>query len=492
MSQVSIAASRKDQSVAAPRHLGIALLVIAFAQLMVVLDTTIVNVALPSIQHALRFNSTDLEWVINGYSLAFGGLLLLGGRAGDLFGRRRMFVAGVLLFAAGSLSGGLATASWWLIASRVVQGAGGAIVAPTALSLIADTFNEGAARTRALGIYAGAAGGGGAVGLILGGVITNYVSWRWVLFVNVPIALLLAVAAPRVLAASDGRSGRLDLPGAITVTGGMTLLVYGLSRVAIHSWSDSLTIQTIGAGVAMLALFLIVEMRSQQPLMPLRLFANRNRSGAFALRMVAGSGTFAVLFFLTQIAQNVLGYSPLKAGFAFLPLGIGVVITAQVTSRIIGRIGPRVPIMVGALAIAGGLLWLSQITDHATYLSDMLGPLVVLSVGFGLVFFPTTLVAVSGAARNESGLASAVLNVSQQLGGSIGLAVLGTVAASVTKNQLLDVRPTHELVNHAVTAGFTTAFGIGTMIALAGFVLAALVIRVRAPRAAEVALPEAA
>ena len=492
MSQLSITGNPAVRAAKAPRHLFIALLVIAFAQLMVVLDTTIVNVALPSIQHALRFNSTDLEWVINGYSLAFGGLLLLGGRAGDLFGRRRMFVAGVLLFATGSLAGGLAPTSWWLIVSRVVQGAGGAIVAPTALSLIADTFKEGVARTRALGIYAGAAGGGGAVGLMLGGLITNYLSWRWVLFVNVPIALFLAVAAPRVLAASEGRTGRLDLPGAISVTAGMTLVVYGLSRVATHDWSDALTIQTLGAGAALLVLFLIIELRSKQPLMPLTLFANRNRSGAYALRLVAGAGTFAVLFFLTQIAQNVLGYSPLEAGFAFLPLGIGVVITAQITSRVIGRVGPRIPIMLGALAIAGGLLWLSQITDHATYVSDMLGPLVILSVGFGLVFFPTTLVAVSGAARHESGLASAVLNVSQQLGGSIGLAILGTVAASVTRNRLAGVRPTHELISMAVTAGFTTAFGIGTIIALVGFVLAALVLRVRAPKPAEIRLPEAA
>ena len=214
------------------RNLTLALIVIAFAQLMVVLDTTIVNVALPSIQRALSFSATDLEWVVNGYALAFGGLLLLGGRAGDLFGRRRMFIAGVLLFAAGSFAGGLATTSTWLIVARVVQGAGGAIVAPTALSLIADTFQEGAARNRALGIYAGAAGGGGAVGLILGGLIVNYLSWRWVLFVNVPIALVLAFAAPRVLAVSDGRSGRLDLPGAISVTSAMTLLVYGLSRAA--------------------------------------------------------------------------------------------------------------------------------------------------------------------------------------------------------------------------------------------------------------------
>ena len=481
-----------SQSHSAPRNLSVALIVIAFAQLMVVLDTTIVNVALPSIQRALRFSSTDLEWVVNAYALAFGGLLLLGGRAGDLYGRRKMFIGGVLLFAAGSFAGGLATSSTWLIIARVVQGAGAAIVAPTALSLIADTFKEGAARNRALGIYAGAAGSGGAIGLILGGLITNYVSWRWVMFVNVPIALLLAAAAPRVLAASDGRSGRLDLPGAITVTGGMTLLVYGLSRAATHGWSDVISVATLGFGAALIVLFLIVELRSKQPLMPLNLFANRNRSGAYALRMVAGAMTLAVLFFLTQIVQNVLGYSPLKAGFAFLPLGVGVVITATITSRLIGRIGPRVPITLGAVVVGIGLLRLSRIGDHAAYLSDIFGPLVILSVGLGLIFLPTTLVAVSGAAQHERGLASAVLNVSQQLGGSIGLAVLGTVAATVTKNQLAGVRPTHIAMAHAVTTGFTTAFEIGALIAVAGFVMALLFIRVQSQKPAAEALPEAA
>jgi EmrB/QacA subfamily drug resistance transporter/deazaflavin-dependent oxidoreductase (nitroreductase family) len=484
--------SPMSQSPSAPRNLSVALIVIAFAQLMVVLDTTIVNVALPSIQRALRFSSTDLEWVVNAYALAFGGLLLLGGRAGDLFGRRKMFSGGVLLFAAGSFAGGLATSSTWLIIARVVQGAGAAIVAPTALSLIADTFKEGAARNRALGIYAGAAGSGGAIGLILGGLITNYVSWRWVMFVNVPIALLLAAAAPRVLAATDGRSGRLDLPGAITVTGGMTLLVYGLSRAATHGWSDAITMAALGFGAALLVLFLIIERRSKQPLMPLNLFANRNRSGAYALRMVAGAMTLAVLFFLTQIVQNVLGYSPLKAGFAFLPLGVGVVITATVTSRLISRIGPRVPITVGAIVVGIGLLWLSRIGDHAAYLPDIFGPLVILSVGLGLIFLPTTLVAVSGAAQHERGLASAVLNVSQQLGGSIGVAVLGTVAATTTRNQLAGVRLTHAAIAHALTTGFTTAFEIGALIAVAGFVMALLLIRVRPHRAEAKALSEAA
>src|SRR6266513_279405 len=261
------------------RNLTLALIVIAFAQLMVVLDTTIVNVALPSVQRALHFSATDLEWVVNGYALAFVGLLLLGGRAGDMYGRRRMFITGVLLCAAGS---------------------------------------------------------GGAIGLILGGIIVNYLSWRWVLFVNTPIALVLAVIAPRVLPAPEARTGRLHLPGALSVTSAMTLLVYGLSRAATHTWTDNLTVATLGLGAALLVLFLLIELRSRQPLMPLSIFANRNRSGAFALRMVAGSTTLAVLFFLSPIVQNVLGYSALQAGFAFLPLGVGVVITAQITSRLVG------------------------------------------------------------------------------------------------------------------------------------------------------------
>jgi EmrB/QacA subfamily drug resistance transporter len=474
------------------RNLTIALIVIAFAQLMVVLDTTIVNVALPSVQRALRFSATDLEWVVNAYALAFGGLLLLGGRAGDLFGRRRMFVAGVLLFAAGSFAGGLATTSAWLIAARVVQGAGGAIVAPTALSLIADNFAEGPARNRALGIYAGAAGSGGAIGLILGGLIVNYVSWRWVLFVNVPIALVLAAAAPRVLAASSPRPGRLDLPGAVTVTGGMTLLVYGLSRAATQGWGDTTTIATLGLGAALLVLFVLVELRSRQPLIPLGLFANRNRTTAYALRMVAGSMTLAVLFFLSQIVQNVLGYSPLQAGFAFLPLGVGVVITAQAASRLIGRVGPRILMALGAALLATGLLLLSRITDHASYAPDIVVPLVILSAGFGLVFLPTTVVAVAGAGRHESGLAAAVLNVSQQLGGSIGLAILGTVAANVARSHLAGARPTPEGVAAALTSGFTTAFEIGAGVALAGFILAIVGIRGRSQAKEAEALPEAA
>ena len=470
-----------------PRNLTLALVVIAFAQLMVVLDTTIVNVALPSIQRALAFSPTNLQWVVNGYAVAFGGLLLLGGRAGDLFGRRRLFVAGVLVFAAGSLAGGLATTAAGLIAARVVQGAGGAIVAPTALSLIADTFTEGPARNRALAIYAGAAGGGGAAGLILGGLVVNYLSWRWVLFVNVPIALALAAAAPRVLAASRVRAGRLDVVGAASVTGAVALLVYGLSLAATRGWSDDFTVQTPGIGAALLVLFVMFELRSPQPLMPLTLFANRNRSVVYALRMIAGATTLSVLFFLTQVMQSVLGYSALQAGFAFLPLGAGVVITAQVASRLIGRTGPRIPIAAGAVIVAGGLAWLSRISVEASYATDILPGLVALSVGLGLIFFPTTVVAVTGASRQDSGLAAAVLNVSQQLGGSIGLSVLATIAANVTRDNLA-----HESIAASLTAGFATAFGWATLLALIGFALTVALIRSRQPRVEVEALPEAA
>ena len=475
-----------------PRNLTVALIVIAFAQLMVVLDTTIVNVALPSIQRGLGFSATGLEWVVNAYALAFGGLLLLGGRAGDLFGRRRMFIAGVLLFAGGSLAGGLASAPWWLIAARAFQGAGAAIVAPTALSLIADTFHEGAARNRALGIYAGAAGGGGAVGLVLGGLITNYVSWRWVLFVNVPIALVLALAAPRVLAAPQGRTGRLDLPGALASSAGLALLVYGLSRVASYPWSDSGTVVAIGLGAAMLVLFMIIELRSAQPLLPLRVFASRNRSAAYGLRFVAGGMIISILFFLTQIMQNVLGYSPLQAGLAFLPLGVTVVITAQVASRIIARTGPRGPITIGTILLGVGMLWLSRITGQPVYVTSILGPLIILSAGLGLVFLPTTLLAVAGSSRQDSGVAAAVLNVSQQVGGSVGLAVLGTLAAHVATDRLAGLRPTHQLVGQAITAGFASAYEVQVGVAMAALVIAVVAVRARRPERAAEALREAA
>ena len=462
-----------------PRNLNLALVVIALAQLMVVLDVAIVNVALPSIQHELHFAATDLEWVVNAYAIAFGGLLLFGGRTGDLFGRRRMFIIGALMFTAGSMAGGLATSSTFLIAARAAQGVGAAILAPTALSLLAATFRQGAQRNRALGVYSAVSAGGGGIGLLMGGVITNYLSWRWIMFVNVPIGLLLAFAAPRVLIRGEGKPGRLDLPGALTVTAGVSLLVYGLARVATHDWSDNVTRAVLAIAVTLLVTFVALESRGRHPLMPLRIFANRNRSGAYGLSLAIGAALSGMLFLLTLFLQTVLGFSPLQAGFAFLPTALGVVVGAGLTSRVIGRVGPRVPMTTGALLAATGMFWLSAVTVHANYFADVLGPLVVLAIGLGMAFVSTSVIAISGVQPNESGLASALLNVGRQLGGSLGIAIMGTIATTVTRNQLATGPFTHAAVNRALTTGFSAAFEIAGLIALAGFVTALVAVRHR-------------
>jgi EmrB/QacA subfamily drug resistance transporter len=468
------------------RNLGLALVVIAFAQLMVVLDVAIVNVALPSIQRSLHFAATDLEWVVNAYAVAFGGLLLLGGRAGDLFGRLRMFVIGTLLFTIGSLAGGLATTATLLIVARAGQGIGAAIMAPTALSLLGDNFAEGSARNRALGVYSAVSAGGGAVGLLLGGVITEYFSWRWILFVNVPIGILLAIIAPRVLVTTKGRPGRLDLPGAITVTGGATLLVYGLARAAVHGWSDSLTIASLAVAAGLLVAFVAIEAVSHQPIMPLRIFANRNRSGAYVLSLAVGATLSGTLFLLTLYLQNVLGFSPIRAGLAFLPTATGVIVGAGLTSRLIGRTGPRLPMTIGALMAAIGLFWLSGITATSGYSTAVMGPLFVLAIGLGQIFVSTSITAISDVKPNESGLSSALLNVGRQLGGSIGIAMMGTVAASVTAGQLTGGAINHTVLNRALTSGFSAAFEVAGLIAIAGFVAAIVAVRRRPGPATEV------
>ena len=478
-STISVRPDSDRTSAPLPRNLNLALAVIAVAQLMVILDATIVNIALPSIQRALHFSPTGLEWVINAYSLTFGGLLLLGGRAGDLFGRRRMFTTGIVLFTLGSLAGGFANSDVWLIVARAAQGVGAAIVAPTALSLIADTFSEGAARNRALGVYAAVAGAGGAAGLLLGGVLTNFASWRWVLFVNVPIGVVLAIAAPRVLAAAPRRPGRLDLPGALTVTAGMVLLVYGLSRAATNGWTDSMTLTSLGVAVALLLVFVAIELRSRHALMPFSIFAQRNRNGAYALSLVIGVAVFGVFFFLTQFVQNNLGFSPLQAGFAFLPMTAGIIVTSQIVAQLVGRFGPRLFITAGPLIVAGGLLWLSRINDQTGYFPGLVGPMLLVAIGMGNIFVPLTLMAVSGARPEESGLASALLNVGQQIGGSIGIALLGTVAATVTKNQLVGQTPTHAAVNSALASGYGAGFELAAGLSLAGFALALAIIRGR-------------
>ncbi|MGH9103914.1 MAG: MFS transporter [Acidimicrobiales bacterium] len=470
----------------AGQHLGLALVVIAGAQLMVVLDATIVNVALPSIRRALHFSGPNLEWVVTAYALTFGGLLLLGGRTGDLFGRRRMFMIGIGVFAVSSLVGGLATSQAWLIASRAAQGVGGAIASPTALALVATTFAEGPARNKAMGVYAAMSGAGGAIGLLAGGVLTDLVSWRWVLFVNVPIAALVLLVAPRVLAESGTRAGKLDLPGAMSVTGGMALLVYGLTNAASHGWGATGTVVPLLLAVALLVLFVAIETRSRQPLMPLRIFANRDRSGAYAVMLCIGAALFAMFFFLTQYIQNILGFSPLLAGVAFLPVAVAISASAIGVSRLVTRIGPRAPITVGPILAAAGLAWLSRIGAGSGYLS-VLGPMIVLGLGMGISFVPLTLTAVAGVREQETGLASALLNTGQQIGGAIGLAALGTVASTTIKSKVAQLaaanhgRVDSHMLAVATSTGYGDAFLVGAFIALGAFVIAVVAIRVRAP-----------
>ena len=482
------------------RRLGLALLVIATAQLMVVLDGTIVNVALPHIQRALGFSGTGLEWVVNAYAITFGGLLLLGGRAGDILGRRRVFVSGLLLFSAASLLGGFATSQAWLLTARAVQGAGGAVIAPTALALISTNFPQGQERNRAFSVYAAMAGAGAAAGLVLGGVLTSYASWRWVFFVNVPIGILIAVSAPRVLTESPRLPGRIDWAGAVTGCGGVALLVYGLSKAAtgadgISHWGDAQVVASLTAAVVLLVSFVLIEMRSSHPLLPMRVLAERNRAGALLIMLCIATGLFGVFFFLTLFIQTVLGYSPIRAGVAFLPFAVGVVIGSGLASPLVARIGPRPLIVTGAAMVAGGMFWYSRLTDHAGYASHLLGPTLVSSLGLGLVFVPLALVALYKVAEQDSGVASSLLNTAQQVGGAIGLALLGTVAWTAVANSVgtqvaaaakagqplpkPGTPPPVSIYNHALTVGFSRAFEVAAGIALLAMLIAIATIRVR-------------
>ena len=378
------------------RHLGLALIVIATAQLMVVLDATIVNVALPHIQQALGFSGTGLEWVVNAYALTFGGLLLLGGRAGDLLGRRRVFIAGIILFSVASLLGGFATSQAWLLGARALQGVGAAITAPTALSLVTTNFPEGPPRNRAFAVYSAMSVAGGAVGLIAGGLLTTYASWRWVFFVNVPIGIAVALAAPRVLAESQRRRGGFDLPGAITATFGLALLVYGLTEAAtdqrgVSHWADTKVVASLAAAVVLLVSFVIIESRSEHALLPLRLLRNRNRSGAYLVMLALGTAMFGMFFFLALFVQIVWGYSALKTGIAYLPMMATVMVMAGVSAQLVPRIGARPLMLAGSAITASGMFWLSRITEHSTYAAGLLGPMMVTAAGMGMLFMPVSL-----------------------------------------------------------------------------------------------------
>jgi EmrB/QacA subfamily drug resistance transporter len=436
--------------------------------LMIVLDVSIVINALPRIHHALGFSPTGLSWVQNAYTLTFGGLLLLGARAGDILGRRRMFVAGIALFSLASLAAGAAQSAAWLLAARGVQGVGAAVAAPSTLALLMTSFPEGRERNRAIAYYAAVASGGASVGLVLGGILTSWLSWRWGLFVNVPVGALLVVAAPRVLHETERRRGHFDLAGAFTSTAGMSAIVYGIVRAGTAGWSDRITVTSFVTGVVLLAAFFFNERRAAQPITPMRLFASRERVGAYVARVLFVGGMFGVFFFLSQYLQSVLGFSPVEAGVAFLPLTLMIFATTHFVPDLVGRFGNTRVLMGGILVALVGMVWLSRIGADTPYVTGVAIPMAILGIGAACAFTPLTTAGVAGVAAEDAGAASGLVNVAHQLGGSLGLGVLVTVFASTQSSGLAP----------AISASLTVGAG---MLALA---LGVVLFVVRRPRPA--------
>lgn len=465
---------------------GIAILVICGAQLMIALDIFIVNVSLPTIHADLHFAVSNLEWLVSGYSLTFGGLLLFGGRLGDLYGKRRVFMVGVAVFTAASLLAGLAIDDVWLVIARGMQGIGAAIVAPTALSLIATNFAEGTDRNHAMGVYTMMSAGGGAVGLLLGGVLTSYVSWRWIFIVNVPIGAIILYLTPRSVNESPPLPGRLDVPGAVAATGGMLALVYGLSNASSNAWGSASTLVPLALSVVLLGTFGLIESRRRAPLLPLGIFANRNRSACYAIMMCMAVALFTMYFFLTQFLQNVLGWSPIKTGLGFLPAMASVSLSAALTSRILlKKCGIQLPLGAGLVLAVIGLAWISRIGVTSSYF-DALGPLILAEVGIGLSFVTLALTVVSGVRSEETGLASALLNCTQQVGGALGVAVLSTVALHATRAEAARLAGGHaqrglRASAIATTRGYEVAFFVCAVIVFAGLIISLLGIRSSRP-----------
>lgn len=462
----------------------IALALLCVAQFMVVLDASIVNVALPSIGSALDFNQDDLSWVVNAYVLVFGGFLLLGGRLADLLGRRRVFIAGLLLFSIASLAGGLATNDTQLIVARAIQGLGGALFSPAALSIITATFREGADRNKALGAWGAVAGSGGAAGVLLGGVLTDLAGWEWVFWVNVPIGLLVAGLALRLVpesrAAEMTRS--FDLPGAISVTAGLSILVYALVDAESAGWGSAQTIVLLAVAVGLLAAFVGIERRALAPLVPERLVKLGAVRGSNVVGVLVGASLFSMFFFVSLYMQQVLGFSPLKTGLSYLPLAVTIIISAGVASQLVTRVGFKPILMIGMTSIAAGLLWFSQISVDGSYAADVLGPSLLAAVGLGFSFVPTTIGAVSGVTQDDTGIASGLINASQQVGGALGLALLVTVANGRTDDALASAGGDPAALPAALTDGFQAAFVGGAGFALLGLLLAATMISSRDSR----------
>lgn len=454
---------------------NIALAILAAAQFMVILDATIVNVALPSIQESLNFTSTaQLQWIVTAYTLLFGGFLLLGGRLADLYGRRKIFLLGILVFAAASLFAGLAQNPTQIIVFRGLQGLGAALLSPAALSLLLVIFKEGKERNKALGVWSGVAAGGGAVGLLLGGILTQYVDWRWIFFINVPVALITVFYTLRYLPKGlpEHKGISMDLTGAITVTAGLMVLVYGLVKATDYGWLSAQTFGFMALAAALLVGFVINEYRVKQPLMEMAIFKNRNVSIGNLMQLPITAGMFAVFFYLSIYMQQILGYSPVKAGVLCLPFTIFIGITAAITSKKIAQISPKIILVIGTIVSALGLFYFTKIPVDGNYLTNLLPGIILMASGMGAVFVAITLVATSGVSHKDSGLASGLLNTSQQIGGAIGLAVLTTVSTTKTTSVMAATNGNPAAMSDALVQGFQVAFMIAAVLTLVASAIA--------------------
>jgi EmrB/QacA subfamily drug resistance transporter len=493
-SEIQISSRRPGETIAVspgttadPRR-WLILAVVALAQLMVVLDATIVNIALPSAQHALHFSNIERQWVVTGYALAFGSLLLLGGRLADIIGRKATFIAGLIGFAGASAVGGAAGSFGMLVTARACQGAFGALLAPAALALLTTTFEGSEDRGKAFGVFGAIAGAGGAVGLLLGGLLTQYLDWRWCLYVNLIFAAIACAGAVALLRREPSRQRpRLDLPGLVTEAGGMFCIVYGFSNAASDGWHAPVTWGFLAAGAALLAAFGYIETRASQPLLPLRIVLDRNRAASYLSILITGAGMFGIFLFLTYYLQETLGFSPVMAGLAFLPMAGAIIVSANLANIVLlPRVGPRLLVAPGMLAAAAGLAWLTRIGVDSSYAADVLPPLLLISAGLGLVLSPSMNTGTAGVAPSDAGVASAMVNTGQQVGGSIGTSLLNTVAASAaatylaahaTPRLMAGGHPAPALAAMAQVHSYTTAFWWAAAMFAAGAVLAALLFR---------------
>ena len=459
-----------------------ALILLCVAQFIVVLDASIVNVALPSIGKGLNFSDANLPWVVNAYVIAFGGFLLLGGRAADLLGRRRVFMTGLAVVGIASLAAGFASTEGQLIAARAAQGLGAAIVSPAALSIVTTLFKDGAERNKALGAWGAVAGSAGAAGVLLGGILTESLGWEWVLWVNVPVSLI-ALALTRGLipeSRSESATRHYDAAGAVTITAGLSLLAYALLDASTAGWGSTKIVTLLAVSVALIGAFIVIEQRSKAPLVPFRIFRLRTLTGANIVGLLLGASLFSMFYFISLYMQQVLGYSPIHAGLSYLPLALTIIVAAGVGGQLVTRFGFKPILAAGMLSVSAGLLWFSQVSVGGGFVTDILGASLLAALGLGFGFVTSTIAAVSGVDEHEQGLASGLINTSQQIGGAIGLAVLSTIATTRTN----DVMATgHSTLVNGLTEGFQSAFLGGAVIAALGFVATLVLIRTRDSRA---------